>query len=209
MLNGIDVSDDQGTIDFGQVRNDPHGQFVFAQATGGLTVTNTTFRANHDGAKDNGIPFGAYHFFYAKDPGDQQAQHFLNFIDGYEGTLLPMVDVEQDSLAGFTGGPGDVIAALIAFDTKVRASLPAGKLPIIYFGYSFWSNYLGGSSDFSGHPAWPAAYNPDPSLSMNGTGWASWTLWQYADNGSVAGVPTNVDLDRLTSLNAILRTSGA
>jgi lysozyme len=196
MLNGIDISDYQGGIDWAAAKNDPKCQFVFAQATGGLTIENDTYRANHDGCKAHGIPFGAYHFFYAKDDGKAQAQHFLNFINGYEGMLLPMIDVDQDSLAGFGGTPADVIRELTAFDAALRATLPAGKLPVIYFGYSFWSDYLGGYDGFSGHPAWPAAHNDASMLDMSGTGWTTWTIWQWTNQGRIAGISTNVDLDR-------------
>jgi lysozyme len=82
MIYGIDVSDFQRNIDWSSFQGDLHPQFAFAQATGGLTTTNNTYRANHDGCKARGIPFGAYHFFYAKDDGAAQAAHFLNFIDG-------------------------------------------------------------------------------------------------------------------------------
>jgi lysozyme len=205
MLNGIDISDDNGLIDFAQVKGDPNGQFVYAQATEGLTVTNDTYRSNHDACKANGIPFGPYHFFYARDDGAAQAQHLLQFIDGYEGTLVPMVDVEQSSLDGFSGNADEVIRQLIAFDQTLRASLPAGKLPAIYFEYSLWTDYLNGYDGFSGHPAWPAAYNDDESLDMRGTGWSRWTLWQHSSTGAVAGISGNVDLDRCVDLATITR----
>ncbi len=196
MLNGIDISDDQGTINWPVARRDPNCQFVFAQATGGLTVTDDTFRANHDGCRAQGIPFGAYHFFYAKDDGAAQARHFLNFIDGLEGALVPMVDVENDSLSGFGGTSDDLLDQLRAFDAAVRGSLPPGKLPIIYFGYDFWKTYLGGYNGFSGHPAWPAAYNNDSDLDMTGTGWTTWSIWQWKSPGRIAGIDADVDLDR-------------
>ena len=196
MLHGIDVSYAQGAIDWGAAKTDPKCQFGFARATGGLTIADDRFRANHDGCKAHGIPFGAYHFFYAKDSGNAQAQHFLNFISGYEGALLPMVDVEQESLAGFGGAAADFIRELVAFDSAVRATLHGGKLPLIYFGYAFWSDYLGGYDGFAGHPAWPAAYNKASALDMRGTGWRTWTIWQWSDSGRVAGIDANVDLDR-------------
>jgi lysozyme len=196
MINGIDVSDHQKKIDWVAVKGDANCQFVIAQATEGLTITNDTFKRNHDGCEAQGIPFGAYHFFYAKDDGKAQAEFFLNFIDGLEGKLLPMVDVEHDSLAGFHGTPADLIKRLKAFDTAVRASLPAGKLPLIYFGLDFWKTYLGGYDGFSGHPAWPAANNSDLTLDMSGTGWSTWTIWQWTSSGRIAGIGPNVDRDR-------------
>lgn len=210
-MNGIDISDFQGQIDWSLASKDPNCQFVFAQATYGITGTNATFYGNHDGCKANGIPFGAYHFFYARDPGDRQAQHFLDFIDGYEGTLLPMVDIEQASLDGFDGTAEQFFSELVDFDAVLRGRLPPNKLPILYWEYSFWKDYLGGNDAFAGHDAWPAAYNSDPTLDMTGTGWKDWTIWQWSNGSglpSIAGVSADVDRDRLNpeiNLAAILR----
>jgi hypothetical protein len=87
-------SDCQGQIDWSAAKNDPKCQFAFSQATAGLTVAAETYRGNHDDCAAQGIPFGAYHFSFAKDAGSEQARYFLNSIAGYEGALLPMVDVE-------------------------------------------------------------------------------------------------------------------
>jgi lysozyme len=205
MIRGIDISDFQGSIDWSAVATDPQAKFVFMQATGGTSIVNNNFRTNHDGAKAHAIPFGAYHFFYGRDDGAVQAQHFLSIIDGYEGDLLPTVDVEEASLNGFGGSAHDFMRELILFDSAVRRSLK-GKLPIIYFGYWFWQNYLSGSDMFAGHPAWPAAYNNDPDLDMTGTGWDHWTIWQFSDAGKIAGITENTtDLDRCIDLAEILR----
>lgn len=207
MLKVLDVSDDQGVIAWDRVKTAGDVAGVVAQATEGLTIVNSTFRANHDGCKAQSIPFAGYHFFYGKDDGEAQARHFLSVINGLEGQIVPMVDVEEDSLAGFTGSAIEFTAQLVAFDIVLRASLPPGKLPLIYFEYSFWKNYLGGYDGFSGHPAWPAAYNSDATLDMTGTGWKKWTLWQYAEDGIVPGISTHVDLSHVADddLTAILR----
>lgn len=218
----LDISDDQGEIDWKALgaAKDAGGDWlvgaVVAQATEGLTVTNSRYREYHDGAKTarpdgSAVPFGAYHFFYANDDGTQQAQHFLNFIGGYEGQVLPMIDCEKDGLAGQTAQT--VLDNVKLWDTAVRATLN-GKLPLIYFMYSFWKDFLGGDDGFSGHPAWPAAYNSDSDLDMSGTGWSSWTLWQFTDGvsgpypGPIPGIATKVDCSRLhpgLSLSAIMR----
>jgi GH25 family lysozyme M1 (1,4-beta-N-acetylmuramidase) len=107
-----------------------------------------------------------------------------------------MVDVEQDSLSGFTGSTADVIDELQKFDAAVRARLPAGKLPLIYFDLDFWISRLGGYNGFAVHPAWPVAYNNDATLDVSGTGWTNWTIWQHSSSGNLAGIAGNVDLNR-------------
>ena len=46
------------------------------------------------------------------------------------------------------------------------------------------------------YPLWHAQYTTatTPNLSL---GWNSYVLWQYASNGQMAGVPGDVDLNRL------------
>lgn len=203
MLQGFDYSVDQGAIDWDAVAASRKVVFAFGKATEGETYTDANFRANHDGAKAAGFPVGAYHFFHFGDDGLAQAERFLEVIDGYEGALLPMVDIEQ----GGADGESDVASMmrnLGAFLARVDATL-AGKRTIIYFEYAFWLYELGGYSGFSGHPAWSAAYNPDPTLDMSGTGWSDWTLWQYTDRLIVPGIAAPVDGDRLNGALSLIQ----
>lgn len=203
MLDGFDYSVDQGSIDWAAVAASRKVVFAFGKATEGLTYTDANFRLNHDGAKAAGFPIGAYHFFHFGDDGLAQAEFFLETIDGYEGALLPMVDVEQDGADGETDIPS-MMRNLGAFIARVDATL-RGKRTLIYFDFAFWVYQLGGYSGFSGHPAWPAAYNPDSTLDMAGTGWSDWTLWQHTDRLIVPGVPVPVDGDRLQGALSLIQ----
>lgn len=204
MLNGVDISVDQGDIDFAALKGSV--AWVHAKATEGITYQDSMFRTYHDGAKAVGIPFGAYHFFRGNDDGVLQAQNFLVAIDGYEGNVLPMVDCEEDGRGGVDRET--FLRNLSAFISHVDVGLN-GKRMLIYFMYSFWTDFLGGYDGFSGHPAWPAAYNNDGSLDMTGTGWKDWTIWQYSNGSglSVPGIAGGVDHDRLNgdNLAVILR----
>ena len=203
MSNIIDISFDQGSIDFHAVKSQTifPVDAIIAKATEGITYSDANFRTYHDGAKAVGIPFSAYHFFHGGDEGIAQARHFLSTIDGYEGVNLPGVDCEED---GHDGVSAQVyLARLKEFVKCVDATLN-GKRMVIYFDYAFWVNFLGGYDGFSGHPAWPAAYNNDPTLDMTGTGWKVATLWQYSNGSNVPSIPgidTDVDRSRLVAGN--------
>ena len=202
-LLGFDFSVDQGTIDWQAVADSRKVVFAVGKATEGLTYTDANFHANHDAAKAAGFPVGAYHFFHFGDDGLAQAEHFLATIDGHEGVILPMVDVEQGGADGETDVPS-MTRNLGAFLARVDASL-RGKRTLIYFEWAFWVYQLGGYSGFSGHPAWPAAYNSDPTFDMTGTGWSDWTLWQYTDRLIVPGVPAPCDGDRLNGALSLIQ----
>lgn len=95
-VHGIDVSMWQGTIDWASVAG-AGTAFAYARASLGSGYTDPTFDANHDGAKSNGLYFGAYHFARPDlSGGQQQADFFLDRArvtrDGR--TLPPMLDLE-------------------------------------------------------------------------------------------------------------------
>lgn len=206
-LVGCDVSEYQGHISFGQVKASGQISFMYAKATEGMTLYDSKYGEYHDGAKVNGIPTGAYHFFhFATDPV-AQANHFLAMVAGREGTLLPMVDVESASEPTTPLSARDSIGRLGAFIDTIDAKL-RGKKAIIYTGYSFWNDVLQGSDSFSGHPCWVAAYGPPPAPVP--TGWDKATIWQNTDTLSVPGILNPVDGDILLSglLLDIMRSNG-
>ena len=202
-LLGFDFSVDQGAIDWNAVAEARKTVFAFGKATEGLTYVDANFRTNHDGAKAAGFPIGAYHFFHFGDDGLAQAEKFLSVVDGYEGPLLPMVDVELDGADGETDIPS-MMRNLGAFLARVDATL-RGKRTLIYFDWAFWVYNLGGYGGFSGHPAWVAAYNNGATFDMTGTGWHDWTLWQYTDQLAVPGITVPCDGDRLQGALSLIQ----
>lgn len=199
-MNGIDVSAYQPTIDWAQVAASGI-KFCYAKATEGMGYFSDEFISQHNGAKAAGIAFGAYHFWEPNEDPVAQAEFFLRSIDGYQGTLLPMVDVEvSDGVATH-----DLITRLSLFVQTVEKSLN-GKKCIIYSDYGFWNDEMGGTDAFSGHPFWVAEYNNDaqPTLPI---GMTHWVIWQYSSSGKVPGIPGNVDCDKLngTDLGSISR----
>ncbi len=185
MIGGIDISSWQENIDWSSVPTPAVG-FVFAKATEGTDFYSNQFQKQHDGAKSRKIPFGAYHFLDPSADGKTQAEYFLDAIDGFEGQLLPALDIEDAS-----GQTVDQIVTCVKdFTATVDATLNK-KRTIIYTYLSFWQNTIGGSSDFSGHPLWIAQYPVRYKAGMKPTipkGWSSAVLWQYAGTGEVPGI---------------------
>ncbi len=196
MLVGCDVSEYQGDICFSEVRASAKIGFMYLKATEGLSLWDAKYEEYHLKAKENSIPTGAYHFFhFATDPV-AQANHFLAMVDGREGTLLPMVDVERSSEPKVPLNERDSIGRLGAFIDTVEEKLRDRKM-LIYTGLSFWNDVLQGSDSFSGHPVWPAAYGAPPAPVPNG--WAKSTIWQNTDSLSVPGILKPCDGDILLS----------
>lgn len=194
IIKGIDVSVDQGQIDWAAVKDGADVQFAYAKATEGITYVDEQFRRNRTTCFLRKIPFGPYHFFRPNDDGVAQAEHFLSVAKPF-GALLPMVDVEvADGLTATA-----IVNQLSRFVNRVEQELH-GKLMIIYTGWSFWNTALAGSDAFAGHPLWVAAYPDaydDSQAPPVPNGWKSATLWQYSESGQVSGIDGSVDLDRI------------
>jgi lysozyme len=75
-IQGIDVSDHQGTVDWNAVRQTGM-VFAFIKATDGITWTDPDFATNWSGATAANLLRGAYHFYETDDDPTAQAQNFL------------------------------------------------------------------------------------------------------------------------------------
>lgn len=196
-LEGIDVSNWLGVIDFAKVKA-AGKQFVFAKASEGTDWTDASYARNKARAMAAGLPFGAYHFARpGRAAGDaiKEADHFIAVMGLTHGMLRPVIDLEV------TGGLGTA-----KLQSWVRALLDRiysrlGVRAMIYTTASFWASYMGGTSWFAlnGYSVLFIAHWTSASPSLPASGWAGrgWTLWQYSECGRVAGIRGCVDLDRL------------
>lgn len=131
-----------------------------------------------------------------------QARHFLQTIDGLEGQLLPMVDVEE--MPGTALELRECEKLLGAFLDIVDDTLH-GKRSLLYTFLSFWNQDvdthgarigMNGSDAFAGHPLWIAEYNSDAAPELP-RGWNAWAIWQHTSSSYVDGIAPHVDLDML------------
>lgn len=190
IYQGIDVSDYQGRIDYAKVKN-AGIDIVYIKASEGTYLVDPEFRNNYEGAKANGLNMGFYHFVRARNEEEaiQEAEFFSKVISGTEPTCRLAMDFEVF---------GDLSTNEINAISEVflqRTQELTGKEMVIYsntydartiFSYELASRY----------PLWVAEYGPrEPG---NNGKWNSWIGFQYADNGNIAGIRGNVDLDRYT-----------
>ena len=194
LIQGIDVSDHQGTVDWNAVQQ-AGKVFVFIKATDGITWTDPDFATNWSGAKAAGLLRGAYHFYETDDDPTAQAQNFLNAVQLAPGDLPPVVDIERiDSGGSASQAVQDLQTWLDAVEQAT------GRVPIIYTSPTFWNSL--GTSAFGRYPLWVAEYGvTSPKLPA---GWAGWTFWQYSESGTVAGISGSVDLNVFQGTSAEL-----
>ena len=208
-LEGVDVSQWQGTIDFGKVAA-AGKSFVIAKATEGIGFTDPKWTTNLANATKAGLKVTGYHF--ARPDGNptkpvQEADWFVSQLGLTNGMLVPALDLE---VAG-SMTPAALTAWVGAWLNEVY--LKTGVRPMIYTSPSFWKNAMGDTTTFAtqGYQVlWIAHwFVSKPSVPANNWANHGWTFWQYDDCGSVPGISGCVDLDRYNGLDMTPVTVGA
>ncbi|CAH9063954.1 hypothetical protein PSECIP111854_03327 [Pseudoalteromonas sp. CIP111854] len=184
-IHGIDVSHDQGQVNWHKVAQSGI-QFVYLKATDGMTYTDPKYSDNLQGIQATNLAVGAYHFFEAEDDPQKQLAHFLAHIKGKGLTLTPMVDVELLRAQS----AAQIKTRLNSFLTELEQQI--GCKPLIYSYGSFWQANIG--TGFNDYPFWFAQYNKtmQPPEKLKNI-----KIWQYSERGSVPGIDTPVDLDKV------------
>lgn len=188
MLNGYDISNNQGDINNGLVPSD----FVIIKATEGVGYTDPNCDANYQQAKAAGKKLGVYHFARPDGNGPvSEANWFVSQIQGYLGEAVLVLDIEvQPITPQWVKSFADRVYEL----SKVRLWVYTSQS---VFNTGDWS------SVWPDYAAWVACYgmnNPQngygPAMapvSING----NWTIvaWQYTSQGHLPNWGGNLDLD--------------
>lgn len=186
----IDISHFQGTPDFAKVKSSGIAG-VIHKATQGLTGSDSTFASAKISIPNAGLLFGAYHFGTGDGTGADQANWFLDTVQPDAKTLC-VIDFEPNP-----SGTSMTLTQLLDWITTVEKH--RGRMPVVYGGKSLLFSSVGASTNatLAQCPLWVAQYTSASSPSGIPTQvWPQWTMWQYTENGSVAGITTAVDRDR-------------
>lgn len=178
IINGIDISHYQGNISWVAMAQSNEVEFVYIKATEGTTNQDPNFKQNWDGALQNGITPGAYHYFTDTSPANTQAENFIATVPKTKGTLPPAIDAE-----GSLAENENFKSELAVFVQAVTDHY--GVKPVFYVPYPIYNQIY---DDYSDHEFWIIDDQSQPLV-------AGWTFRQYTTTGRVAGVDDEVDLD--------------
>ena len=188
-MNGIDISIYQQNIDLRNI--DKSIEYVYIKATEGVNFVDKAFTRNTENAKASGLKYGYYHFMSEQTSPSQQAIDFYNAIKQYDYSLIPVLDIENNT-KGRT--KTQVTDRVLEFLNKFKEL--SGIDCIIYTYTSFESAYL--DSRVANYKCWIANYNggssyPTPIIFKNYVG------HQYSGSGRVQGYNGQIDVNNFTS----------
>ena len=192
MLRGIDVYEGNGAVDWPKVAADGNA-FAYVRGAYGDHADKLAHQ-NFVGARSAGLPVGLYHFYRATRDASEQARTIvrtLKTVGFAEGDLLPALDVEDNPHydgAWDKANNDQYIAGLRHWIEQVSEAF--GCPVVIYTRASFWAE-IGNPGGFGSARLWVANYSvSSPKIPK---GWNKYTLWQYSDAGSTAGVHGHCD----------------
>lgn len=189
MLQGIDVSRWQGTIDWARVKA-AGIKFAILKCGGSDAgfYTDRTFEYNYQEARKNGILLGAYYFVgrgcICYEAGQADAKRMLSICAGKEFELPLFIDCESQDPKWKVG----ITDAILGFyDEITRAGREAGVYASKTSGFK--DRIEDERIQHIAH--WVAQYNSECTYA------GDWKIWQKSSKGRIDGINGNVDLDEM------------
>lgn len=198
IARGIDVSSNNGPIDWMAVKNDGV-EFAILRCGYGenlLEQDDARWQENAAGCQAAGIPYGVYLYSYADSVSRavSEAEHVLRLIRGHVLSYPVYLDIEDPSIfARTTAQQREEIAE--AFCSRIEA---AGYTAGVYASVSTFTNLLIGPA-FDGREKWVAHYS-----GRCGYG-GVYRMWQATNQGQVAGIMGKTDLNFLMADHGFLK----
>jgi lysozyme len=177
---GLDVSRHQQGIDWQRLCEADKPCFVFLKATEGTLIQDPSYDRHRRQLEEQGVLWGAYHFFGHRTSGKEQAQNFIKTARLKKGNLHPVLDIEPHR---FFKDPKKLVREVQAFCDEIRREY--GVYPILYSSSNFYARYLRTDFPEKKYYIWIADYSNIPEI--------DWLLWQHTDSHAVNGYSRGVD----------------
>ena len=194
MFKGIDVSDNQGTIEWSQVRQSGI-QFAILRSVRGSGKADYQFENNLAGCRNNGIAAGVYKYSYATTIADaiREAREVITLLNGRKLECKVWFDMEDNCQRILSKAALTEIAGAFR-DVIVNAGYEFG----IYCNQDWYNNVLDVEelckicSNW-----WIARYGTNNGQAQDKyrPSVHNMTGWQYTSCGKVSGISGNVDMD--------------
>ena len=180
IARGIDVSKHNLAIDWSQVPSSGVS-FVFIKAGSTNSGVDPYFDANMRGANAAGLKTGVYLYSYATnaEQAQNEANLILQWMSDYTVSYPVVYDIEDACHKNMS--QAQLQELINTFCSAVEAQ---GYYPVVYSSKNMFQNKIGDIK----YDKWVAQYADN--LEYNGA-----SFWQNTSHGSVAGIPTRVDMN--------------
>lgn len=180
IARGIDVSKHNLAIDWSQVPSSGVS-FVFVKAGSTNSGVDPYFDANMRGANAAGLKTGVYLYSYATnaEQAQNEANLLIQWMSNYTVNYPVVYDVEDACHKNMSQAQLQEI--INTFCSTIEAN---GYYPVVYSNKNMFVNKIGDVR----YDKWVAQYAD--ALEYNGA-----AFWQNTSHGSVAGIPTRVDMN--------------
>lgn len=208
---GIDVSDNQGKIDWKQVAGDGC-QFAILRSVRHSGKADNQFTANLAGCRENNIPIAVYKYTYAKtvEEAQKEACQVIDLLREHGLRCKVFWDVEDRDYL-YKLGAGKLTEVIKAAQRVIEA---AGLEFCLYVGLYVYNEHWLDFTQFD-CPLWVARYPVKGKKTLNDFPAEKYTPavgreiygWQFTSEGKVKGITTDVDLNVLYHDPATLSTA--
>lgn len=180
IARGIDVSKHNLNIDWSQVPSSGVS-FAFVKAGSTNSGIDPYFDVNMKGANAAGLRTGVYLYSYATNAEEarNEANQLLQWIGNYTVNYPVVYDVEAPCHKNMS--QAQLQELINAFCSIIEAN---GYYPVVYSSRNMFRDKIGSI----GYDKWVAQYAD--ALEYDGA-----SFWQNTSHGSVAGIPTRVDMN--------------
>lgn len=182
-IEGIDVSEFQGNINFKEVKD--YGiEIVYIRSSASHSYIDAKFEENYQKAKENNLKIGFYHYITARniEEAQEQARFFATVIKGKEADCRLAMDFEN--FRGLTKEEINIIAKSFLEELKKLT-----EKDLVIYSDAYNAKYTFDEALFEKYPLWLAEYGVKEPEAKNFIG------WQYTDKGSIPGIKDYVDRD--------------
>ena len=198
MIKGIDVSDNNGKINWAAVKS-AGVQFAILRLGYGnddASQDDKTFEENVKGCEANGIPWGAYIYSYAMSVAEakSEAAHCIRKLKGKKPTYPVCFDMEDaDGYKAKRGGLSKDLAVSIC-ETFLDTMEDNGYYVALYASLS-WLDGILNSSRLDRFDKWVAQWNTVCQYDKEYGLWQYGGSTNYIESPTVSGISGAVDKD--------------